>query len=154
MRNREERGGFGSYSFIYSQKAIEGAFHRCYSPSVAWNVEFTAEFETWWNALEAEEQVRVNAAVILLQKRGPSLDHPHSTKILSSRHSQMRELRVQYGGEPYRVLYAFDPRRSAILLVGGKKTGDDRWYKKFVRKADRLYDEHLALLEQERNRKE
>jgi len=56
---------------------------------------------------------------------------------------------VQHGGEPYRVLYAFDPRRMAILLVGGKKTGDDRWYDIFVPLADRLYDEHLALLKKE-----
>ena len=56
---------------------------------------------------------------------------------------------MQHGGEPYRVLYAFDPRRMAILLVGGKKTGDDRWYDTFVPLADRLYDEHLALLKKE-----
>ena len=56
---------------------------------------------------------------------------------------------MQHGGEPYRVLYAFDPRRMAILLVGGKKTGDDRWYDTLVPLADRLYDEHLALLKKE-----
>ena len=56
-----------------------------------WNIEFTNEFETWWNDLDAEQQVRVNAVVILLQKLGPSLDHPYSTKI--SRHAEMRELR-------------------------------------------------------------
>jgi hypothetical protein len=61
----------------------------------------------------------------------------------------MRELRVQYGGEPYRVLYAFDLRRTAILLLGGKKGGDDRWYKKFVRKADRLFEKHLVQIEKE-----
>jgi hypothetical protein len=47
---------------------------------------------------------------------------------------------------PYRVLYAFDPRRVAILLIGGDKTGNDRWYVEFVPQADRLYDEHLAWL--------
>ncbi|GAG42999.1 unnamed protein product, partial [marine sediment metagenome] len=60
-----------------------------------------------------------------------------------------RELRVQHQGEPYRVLYAFDPRRVAILLVGGCKTGDDRWYDKFVPVADRFYDEHLEILKRE-----
>jgi hypothetical protein len=116
---------------------------------VEWNVEFTDEFEAWWNDLTEEQQVRVNAGVILLQKLGPSLDHPYSTKIVSSRHAEMRELRVQYGGDPYRVFYAFDPRRTAILLLGGNKGGDDRWYKKFVRWADRLFDEHLAQLRRE-----
>ena len=61
----------------------------------------------------------------------------------------MRELRVQHQGMPYRVLYAFDPRRTAILLIGGNKTGNDRWYEEFVPRADRLYDEHLRQLREE-----
>jgi len=61
----------------------------------------------------------------------------------------MRELRIQHKGRPYRILYAFDPRRTAILLIGGNKTGNDRWYDQHVPVADRLYDEHLAELEEE-----
>ena len=61
----------------------------------------------------------------------------------------MRELRIQHGGAPYRVLYAFDPRRCAILLIGGDKTGHDRWYERLVPIADRLYDEHLEQLRKE-----
>jgi hypothetical protein len=61
----------------------------------------------------------------------------------------MRELRVQHGGDPYRVLYAFDPRRCAILLIGGKKTGQDRWYESMVPLADRIYDENLDQLKRE-----
>ena len=61
----------------------------------------------------------------------------------------MRELRIQHAGQPYRVLYAFDPRRVAILLIGGKKTGNDRWYEKFVPIADKLYDQHLNALKKE-----
>ncbi len=66
-----------------------------------------------------------------------------------SRHGHLRELRVQHQGEPYRVLYAFNPRRTGILLIGGNKTGDDRWYEKFVPVADRLYDEHIEELKKE-----
>ena len=58
----------------------------------------------------------------------------------------MRELRTQSGGRPLKTLYAFDPLRTVILLLGGDKTGDDRWYEKFVPVADRLYDEHLDEL--------
>jgi len=58
----------------------------------------------------------------------------------------MRELRIQHVGKPYRVLYAFDPRRTAILLIGGDKTGNDRWYKEFVPIADTLYDQHVEEL--------
>ena len=61
----------------------------------------------------------------------------------------MRELRTQHAGRPFRTLYAFDPRRNAILLLGGDKTGDDRWYEVNVPVADRLYDEHLAELKKE-----
>jgi len=61
----------------------------------------------------------------------------------------MRELRVQHKGRPYRILYAFDPRRVAILLIGGDKTGDDRWYDRYVPIADRLYEEHLIAVEKE-----
>jgi hypothetical protein len=58
----------------------------------------------------------------------------------------MKELRIQHAGRPYRVLYAFDPRRCAILLIGGDKTGNDRWYETFVPMAERLYAEHIASL--------
>lgn len=61
----------------------------------------------------------------------------------------MRELRIQHAGDPYRVLYAFDPKRSAILLIGGNKTGNDRWYEEYVPTADNPYDDHLETLRQE-----
>ena len=61
----------------------------------------------------------------------------------------MRELRIQSGGHPIRVFYAFDPRRSAILLIGGDKTGNDRFYRDYVPVADKLYDEHLEELQKE-----
>lgn len=61
----------------------------------------------------------------------------------------MCELRVQYKGRPYRLLYAFDPRRGFILLIGGDKTGDDWWYDRYVPVADRIYDEHLIGIQKE-----
>ena len=66
----------------------------------------------------------------------------------------MRELRVQHQGHPYRVLYIFDPRRVALLLLGGDKTGDDRWYEKKVPLADQIYDNYLAEVEEENNAKD
>lgn len=87
--------------------------------------------------------------VQLLENHGPTLPFPHSSKIRTSRHSHMRELRVQHGGRPIRVFYAFDPRRVAILLIGGDKTGDGRFYESMVPKADALYEEHLAEIESE-----
>jgi hypothetical protein len=120
-----------------------------YIPYVEWEVEYTDEFEAWWGQLTEDEQVDVNVKVILLQRFGPALRRPHAGVISGSKHSQMKELIVQHAGRPYRVLYAFDPRRRAILLIGGDKTGDDRWYETFVPLADRIYDRHLVSLEKE-----
>lgn len=116
---------------------------------MSWDVEYTNEFGVWWTGLTIAEQEDVAFVVRMLEQRGPQLSFPHSSKIESSKHAHMRELRVQHQGRPYRVLYTFDPRRSAILLIGGDKTGDDRWYDVHVPLADRLYDEHLAELADE-----
>ena len=114
-----------------------------------WEIEYTDEFEVWWESLTDQEQESVAAVVGLLEDHGPQLGYPHSSGIANSRHNHMRELRIQHQGRPYRVLYAFDPRRTAILLIGGDKTGNDRWYEEFVPIADRLYGVHLANLERE-----
>jgi len=111
-----------------------------------WLVEYTDEFGAWWDGLSVAEQESVAASVGLLERLGPDLPFPYSSGIVGSRHGRMRELRVQHRGKPVRVLYAFDPRRTALLLVGGGKSGKARWYDEFVVFADRLYDEHLASL--------
>jgi len=113
---------------------------------MAWDVEYTDEFGCWWGHLTGAEQESVASTVGLLEIEGPHLPFPYSSGVEGSRHGHMRELRIQHAGRPYRVLYAFDPRRCAILLIGGDKTGNDRWYEQFVPVADRLYDEHLDSL--------
>lgn len=99
--------------------------------------------------MSEDEQEALDVSVRLLEERGHNLRFPHSSGINGSRHSHMRELRTQSDGRPLRTLYAFDPRRSAILLIGGDKTGNDRWYDVHVPIADRLYDEHLEQLRKE-----
>lgn len=114
-----------------------------------WAVEYTDEFNTWWEVLAESEQDDIAAMVGLLEEKGPALPFPYSSGVEGSTHAHMRELRIQHAGEPYRVLYAFDPRRSAILLIGGNKTGNDRWYDEFIPRADWLYDEHIRSLKRE-----
>jgi len=114
-----------------------------------WEVEYTDEFDQWWLGLTHEEQESITAYVGLLEEKGPRLPFPYSSDVRGSKHGQMRELRVQHQGRPYRVLYAFDPKRVALLLIGGDKTGNNRWYDEFVPQADRLYDEHLEALKRE-----
>jgi len=111
---------------------------------VAYDVEFTDEFREWYEVdLSFAEQKSVARVVVMLEDAGPSLPSPYSSGIKGSKFSHMRELRIQHEGRPYRVLYAFDPRRSALLLLGGDKTGDSRWYEKMIMKADALYERHL-----------
>ena len=120
---------------------------------MAWEVEFTDEFEKWWNGLSAEEQEDVDAVVQVLEEKGPGLRRPYSGAIEGSKHANMKELIIQHAGRPYRVLYAFAPDRNALLLIGGDKTGNDRWYEEWVPKADKLFDEHLRQLQLEQREK-
>jgi hypothetical protein len=116
---------------------------------VAWEVEYTDEFELWWTSLTEAEQADLNASVELLELHGPQLGRPHVDKIKGSKHINMKELRTQSSGKPLRTFFAFDPRRTAILLLGGDKTGDDRFYDRMVPIADKLYDAYLEELENE-----
>lgn len=116
---------------------------------MAYEVEFTDEFGTWWDSLTDKGQDVAAAVVTLLMQDGPTLKFPHSSGIEGSRHSHMRELRIQSGGDPLRVFYAFDPRRQAILLIGGNKAGDDRFYPRMVPIADKRYDTYLEELRKE-----
>jgi hypothetical protein len=114
-----------------------------------WNIEFTHEFEEWWSGLGQAVQDAIDRSVDTLQEMGPALGRPHADSIKGSRHSQMKELRIQQGGKPYRVFFAFDPRRSAILLIGGCKAGDKRFYDRMIPLADDLYDVYLNELRME-----
>jgi hypothetical protein len=116
---------------------------------VGWDVEYTDEFALWWTSLTADEQADVNASVELLEHHGPRLGRPHADTIKGSRHANMKELRTQSGGKPLRTFFAFDPRRSAILLIGGDKTGDARFYDRMAPIADDLYDAYLKEIESE-----
>ena len=119
-----------------------------------WLVEYTDEFEAWWETLSADEQSEMAAKVKLLEEHGPVLPRPHSDGIVSSRHANMKELRgkvIDDINEEHvlRALYAFDTRRVAILLLGGDKAGDESWYDHFVPIADDLFDAHLKMIKQE-----
>ena len=111
---------------------------------MAWEIETTDAFDQWWETLGDDAKGSIDAHVRLLEDQGPQLPFPYSSGIEGSKHGRMRELRVQSKGDPIRIFYAFDPNRTAILLMGGNKEGNDRFYKEMIPIADRLYDEHLA----------
>lgn len=112
-------------------------------------VEYTDEFESWWNSLPPDDQAATGRVVDMLVRRGLALRHPHASNVKSSRHRHMRELRVGTH-PPIRVFYAFDPRRTAILLIGGHKQHPGRFYRDYVARADTIYDEHLREIRRER----
>jgi hypothetical protein len=185
---------------------------------VVWQVTYTDEFQAWWDTLDLPEQESILASVDLLQSEGPALGRPHVDTIRGSRRGNMKELRTQHAGRPYRTFFsplrqsgwwqvnahhglwshrakiaksaknrqgrrrwfsllflallatlaswrattvptrqsaglaespffAFDPRRMAVLLIGGDKTGDDRFYERMVPLADAILDAYLNALE-------
>ena len=116
---------------------------------MAWEVEYTDEFEAWWVDLDEEERIDIDAVVGILEEKGPHLPYPYSSDVKVTRYGSIRELRIQHKGKPYRILYAFDPRRTAILLIGGRKAGGHRWYENYVPLAERIYEKHLKTLKNE-----
>jgi hypothetical protein len=91
----------------------------------------------------------VTRNVGLLEAKGTTLGHPHSSAIKGSKYA-LHELRVQSGGRPLRVFYAFDPKRQAVLLLGGDKTGDGRFYERFVPQAESIWETYLSEISREK----
>lgn len=117
-----------------------------------WEVDYTDQFEEWWEALDEEDQEKIDAAVEQLEARGPALGRPFADPVRQSRHTNMKELIPP--ASTIRVLYVFDPRRMAILLIGSDKRGSwNEWYDEFVPLADELYDDHLEEIAKEQERK-
>lgn len=111
-------------------------------------VKYVDEYGDWFLSQPEEVQLKVDAGVRLLEAKGVNLRHPYSSGVSQSKYSAMRELRIQVKGDPYRVLYIFDPERSAVLLLGGNKVGDEkRWYTTNVPLADQRYELYLAELD-------
>jgi hypothetical protein len=113
-----------------------------------WDIEVTDEFVAWWDSLDEDFQEPLDTVVRRLAMFGPILGRPFVDHVKGSRHHNMKELRADSPGYHLRVLFAFDPRRTAILLIGGDKSGDwSRWYTTFIPIADHLYDTHLQEIE-------
>jgi len=118
-------------------------------PAPLWNVEITNEYFEWIESLDRATRRAVASDIALLEEVGPRLGRPHVDSVKGSRHSNMKELRTMHGKRHIRSLFAFDPRRSAILLIGGDKTGEKRFYKRMIPVADDLYDQYLSELRKE-----
>ena len=117
--------------------------------SKGWRVEFGEEFEPEFDELPEEVQDEILAEARLLEVFGPTLGRPHVDTLNDSRHANMKELRFNLGDGVWRVAFAFDPTRKAILLVAGDKSGGNerRFYKKLIAKADKRFEAHLKRLQ-------
>src|SRR6516225_7816766 len=115
---------------------------------MAWIVEIGDEFEPEFDALHEDVRTEILALARLLQQFGPQLGRPRVDTLNDSRHANMKELRFSAIGGEWRVAFAFDPKRKAILLVAGDKSGggEKRFYRELIRKADDRFDAHLARI--------
>jgi hypothetical protein len=115
---------------------------------MAWNVVFDPDFKIWFYRQEQGFQDESFAVLSVLEEFGPKLGRPRVDTLEASAFQNMKELRIQYKGVPWRILFAFDPKRQAILLVGGNKTGNKRWYKENIPIADKRYKKYLEMLKE------
>jgi hypothetical protein len=115
---------------------------------MAWTAELHDDFDPEFDELQDDVQDEITASMILLEKFGPNLGRPHVDTLKGSRHANMKELRFNAADGVWRIAFAFDPRRRAVLLVGGDKSGvsEKRFYKELIRVADDRFDRHCASL--------
>ena len=113
---------------------------------MSWTVLFAEAFEPEFDALPEAVQDAIYARAKLLEREGPSLGRPHADTLVGSRHRNMKELRCAAADGVWRIAFAFDPERQAILLVAGDKSGTNarRFYKRLIERADARFDRHLA----------
>ena len=111
-----------------------------------WTVSFAEEFEPEFDTLPQEVQDAILARALLLEREGPMLGRPHADTLTGSKHANMKELRCNAADGVWRIAFAFDPDRQAILLVGGDKSGggEKRFYKSLIARADDRFDRHLV----------
>lgn len=108
-----------------------------------WKVVQANEFGKWYAEQDADAREDIFAKIEVLATVGPSLGRPNVDTVYESRFPNMKELRVQSKGRPFRIFFVFDPKRQAVLLIGGDKTGKKRFYKEMVPIADQIYERYL-----------
>jgi hypothetical protein len=126
--------------------AVDDIFCRGHTAPVAWTVEVTDEFETWWDQLTEDERISLDGMIRVLEAHGPSLGSPYNMNVPGSRHPQLRQLRVPHQGQSLCVLYFPDEEHAALVLLTGTTTGtqDEPCPPEHVELADRVYRNYLT----------
>lgn len=120
--------------------------------SMKWQVEFHEDFDPEFDALPQDVQDEILALAGALEKIGPLLGRPRVDTLNGSCHANMKELRFDASDGVWRVAFAFDTRRKAVLLVAGDKSGvsEKRFYRRLIKKADRRFDDYLLRIKKKR----
>jgi len=121
---------------------------------VAYEIERTDEFTAWWDGLSDKQQIEVAKIVGVLAEKGPNLKRPYVGKIDGSKKiPNLKELIIQFAGDPYRVFFLFDERQFGILLLGARKTGGRKaeaaWYKARIAEVEPIYEQYISELKKE-----
>lgn len=111
---------------------------------MAWEVEVSDEFREWYQSLPGDLRAGIAAGIDILERYGPETGRPYVDTLKGSNYPNLKELRVQYRGRPWRVLFILDPRRNVYLILGGDKSGDAHWYRDAIRRAERIYKQYLS----------
>ncbi len=114
-----------------------------------YEIILTDTFKEWLDELDEFEHDKIMTSIGLLQRFGYQLSRPHADTITDSKIVNLKELRTQINGKPYRSFFVFDPLRQAVLLCGGNKTGDKRFYKRMIPIAESIYSEYLNEFQQD-----
>jgi hypothetical protein len=126
-----------------------------HTESVKWDVDLHDEFVPEYGELHKDVQDELLAHIALFERFGPQLGRPRVDTLNGSRHANMKELRFDAAGGVWRFAFAFDPKRRAIVLCGGDKSGgsEKRFYRRLIEKADDRFDAHLTAIKQQKERK-
>jgi hypothetical protein len=125
-----------------------------YISRMTWEIIFYDQFEVWFDQQDPALQEEIAAVLDVLCEEGPTLSRPYVDTIEESLFNNMKELRVQFKGSPWRILFAFDPERKAVLLVGGNKQGNKRWYKENIPIADKRFKDYLEQLKRSKEQEQ
>lgn len=120
-----------------------------YIDCMPWTLVYLAEYENWRDDQEEDLQDEAAAQLEVLKQFGPTLGRPRVDTLEGSKLPNLKELRFFYKGAPIRILFAFDPKQQGVIILGGDKSGDKRWYKTNIPIAERLYAEHLEKQKRE-----
>ena len=114
-----------------------------------WTINYTTEYEDWFTSQDEENQMVINAKVMVLSEFGPNLGRPYVDTIKGSKYANLKELRIKHKNTLFRILFCFDKTRNCWLLIGGNKKGknEDEFYRRLIKQAEDLIDKYPNILE-------